>query len=200
MSSCDRTLLPVKQQQRIETRQRILDAAVEEFRRVGVDAANIGAIAQAAGVSRPTFYKNFPTKEDVMVEHQIQASRLAAEMIQDAVSDSATTRAFTNRFVDAAFDVVAAADPTIRRELFRSIIKAPPPLDRIHQPLFGLLFDHFKLAKRRGEIRDGVNPKLIATVFLQTVGGFLMVESESLAQRRKAAHFAVTLLQNGLEG
>ena len=194
MSSSDQTRLPIKQQQRLATRQRILAAALEEFRRVGVAAANIGAIAQAAGVSRPTFYKNFPTKEDILVEYQIQASQLAAVTIQDAVSGSETTRAFTKRYVDAAFDVVAAADPTIRRELFCSIIKAPPPLDRIHQPLFGLLFDHFKLAKRRGEIRDGVSPKLVATVLLQTLGGFLLVESESLAQRRKAAHFAVTLL------
>ncbi len=200
MPSRDSTLLPVKQQQRLKTRQRILDAAIEEFRRVGVAAASIGAIAQAAGVSRPTFYKNFPTKEDVLVEYQIQVSRIAAEAIQSAVSDSADTRAFTKRYVDAAFDVVASADPTIRRELFRSIINSPPPLDRVHQPLFGLLVDHFKSAKRRGEIRDDVNPRLVAIVFLQTLGGFLTFESQSLAARRKAAHYAMTLLQNGLEG
>ena len=161
MPSRDSTLLPVKQQQRLKTRQRILDAAIEEFRRVGVAAASIGAIAQAAGVSRPTFYKNFTTKEDVLVEYQIQVSRIAAEAIQSAVSDSADTRAFIKRYVDAAFDVVASADPTIRRELFRSIINSPPPLDRVHQPLFGLLVDHFKSAKRRGEIRDDVNPRLV---------------------------------------
>src|SRR5262245_22624726 len=53
-----------------ETRKRIVDAAVAEFKLVGVSEAGIGDIAKAARVSRPTFYFHFPTKEHILLELQ----------------------------------------------------------------------------------------------------------------------------------
>ena len=41
-----------------------------EFRRVGVERASIGRIAETAGVSRPSFYFHFPTKDHVLLELQ----------------------------------------------------------------------------------------------------------------------------------
>ena len=51
-----------RQAQRLRTRERVLDAAVVEFQRSGVNSADINAIVEAAGVARSTFYFHFPTK------------------------------------------------------------------------------------------------------------------------------------------
>ena len=57
-----------RERQRAETRERIFQAALEEFRQVGTDAAQIPRIAAAAGVVRGTFYYYFPSKEHVLLE------------------------------------------------------------------------------------------------------------------------------------
>jgi AcrR family transcriptional regulator len=47
---------------KIENRQRLLEAAGEVFERMGYTAASVDDIAQAAGVSRQTFYRHFESK------------------------------------------------------------------------------------------------------------------------------------------
>lgn len=49
-----------------ETRQRILEVALDLFEARGFDEVTVGEIAAAAGVSHMTFFRNFPTKESVV--------------------------------------------------------------------------------------------------------------------------------------
>src|SRR5690348_9883326 len=60
--------MTIRDRQRVETRRRVRDCAVQVFRRDGLAAARIDDIVKAARVSRGTFYFHFPTKEDVIVE------------------------------------------------------------------------------------------------------------------------------------
>ena len=48
-----------------ETRQRIVEAAVELHTTLGPARTSIMAIAERAGVERPTVYRHFPTTEDL---------------------------------------------------------------------------------------------------------------------------------------
>lgn len=57
-----------RDRQREETRRRVFRAALEVFRRDGVDQARIEDVANLAGVSRGTFYFHFPSKDDVLLE------------------------------------------------------------------------------------------------------------------------------------
>jgi TetR/AcrR family transcriptional regulator, repressor for uid operon len=67
--------------QRRETRQRVYTAAVAEFTRVGMAAADVSVIVREAGVARGTFYFHFPTKEHVLAELERQEeARLAAQL------------------------------------------------------------------------------------------------------------------------
>ena len=50
-----------------DTHQRIYDTALELFRQRGFDAVNVGQIASGAGVSVPTFYAHYPSKEHVIM-------------------------------------------------------------------------------------------------------------------------------------
>ena len=67
-SVAERPAEGVRQVRRRETRARLLDAALAEISRRGIAAADVSAIAAAAGVVRGTFYFHFPTKEHVLIE------------------------------------------------------------------------------------------------------------------------------------
>jgi AcrR family transcriptional regulator len=50
------------------THQRIYDAAMQLFQEHGFERVNVGQIASAAGVSVPTFYAHYPSKEHVVLQ------------------------------------------------------------------------------------------------------------------------------------
>ncbi|MEU8379627.1 helix-turn-helix domain-containing protein, partial [Streptosporangium sp. NPDC048865] len=54
-----------------ETRARILDAAYEQFCRMGIRRSTMDDVARRAKVSRITVYRRFATK-DVLVEHVVR--------------------------------------------------------------------------------------------------------------------------------
>jgi len=62
------------------TRARIRSAALELFASVGYEAATVERIADAAGVTHTTFFRYFPTKEDVALSDEYDP--LIAELIR----------------------------------------------------------------------------------------------------------------------
>ena len=48
--------------------QRILDAAIPLFARLGYGSASVRELAEAAGVTKPTLYYHFGSKEDLFHE------------------------------------------------------------------------------------------------------------------------------------
>jgi len=51
-----------------ETRNRILDAALEAFARYGYDGTGVAEICRRAGLTKGGFYHHFPSKQDVFLE------------------------------------------------------------------------------------------------------------------------------------
>lgn len=62
-----------------ERREEILAAALRLFTESGVRAVSTRQIAQAVGISQPTLYAYFPTKNDIGVELQNRAFALLAQ-------------------------------------------------------------------------------------------------------------------------
>lgn len=55
-----------REQRRLETRERLLDAAEHVFGQLGYEAANVLDITEAANVSKRTFYLHFNDKENLI--------------------------------------------------------------------------------------------------------------------------------------
>jgi AcrR family transcriptional regulator len=53
---------------RIPPRQRILDAADDLFRRIGIRGVGVEAIAEAAGTNKMTLYRHFASKDELVAE------------------------------------------------------------------------------------------------------------------------------------
>ncbi len=58
----------LRQRRHEATRQTLLDVAFALFKEHGFDGVTMEQVASAAGVSRSTAYRRFPTKEDVVLE------------------------------------------------------------------------------------------------------------------------------------
>lgn len=66
---------------RLRTRERLMGAAVAEFKRSGLATADVNAIVTAAGVAHGTFFFHFPTKEHVLLElERREEDRIARQL------------------------------------------------------------------------------------------------------------------------
>jgi AcrR family transcriptional regulator len=59
---------PLRDRQRVFTKEQLLAAAIEVFAQSSYATATVEDIAKGAGTSRPTFYQHFRSKADIAVE------------------------------------------------------------------------------------------------------------------------------------
>lgn len=71
-----------------ETRDRILDTALELFRQEGFEAATMRAIAQRAGVATGAAYYYYPSKEAIVLDYYERVSREMAEQMHGALMEA----------------------------------------------------------------------------------------------------------------
>ncbi len=73
-----------REAKRLQTRERLMGAAIAEFKRSGLAAADVAAIVAAAGVAHGTFFFHFPpTKEHVLLElERREEERIAKQFRQ----------------------------------------------------------------------------------------------------------------------
>jgi AcrR family transcriptional regulator len=78
-----------REESRLRTRGRLLDAAAEVFNRVGYHGASLEAVAEAAGYTKGAVYSNFATKGELFVAllERYTKERIA---LQDSILKSVT--------------------------------------------------------------------------------------------------------------
>lgn len=75
-----------------DTKQRILDKALELFAAYGYDSVSVGDIAKAVGIKAPSLYNHFPGKQaifDAIVESTAARYEADTDKIDIHVQDSA---------------------------------------------------------------------------------------------------------------
>ncbi len=75
-----------RQQNRLDKEHRILDAALRVFSRTGYSGASMDAIAEEAGVSKPTLYQYFGAKDRLFLAMMTQ-ERLEMQTVFQGASD-----------------------------------------------------------------------------------------------------------------
>src|ERR1700760_4228835 len=86
MAVADR--LSAREAKRLQTRERLMGAAVAEFTRAGMAEADVSAIVAAAGVAHGTFFFHFPTKEHVLLELERREEERIAKQLDRYVGAS----------------------------------------------------------------------------------------------------------------
>jgi AcrR family transcriptional regulator len=171
---------------------------VAEFERVGVAQSRVEHICRAAGVTRPTFYAHFSTKEDVLVELQRRAANAIAAAILSRLAEAATLPEVVDALVDGLFAAAGSASPRLRREILSIDVRERRTAEWEKTALFAALRGRFEAAGRRGEIEARHDPGELTRWVLVTLLGFLIGDASDLEPSRADARGVLRLLVSGL--
>ncbi|OBB71991.1 MULTISPECIES: TetR/AcrR family transcriptional regulator [unclassified Mycobacterium] len=189
-----------RQAQRLQTRERILGAAVTEFTKSGMAGADVNMIAAAAGVAHGTFFFHFPSKEHVLLELESrQEARIAAEFAEflEHRHDLVTT---LTAVVDLVTDLEHRFGPVLFNELLALHFSPTRPHkdDWTDHPVIVLLVRELERARGDGEVHPEVDAFYSATFFLLGIYGVLTTTDNPKTREIMLAKLVSTAMR-GLE-
>ncbi len=121
--------LSTREARRLETRARLFDAALAEIGRSGLAAADVTAIANAAGVVRGTFYFHFPTKEHVLAELERNEEAKIVTQLRDALADNADLASTLLLLVRRVLEAERRLGPAIFRDMLGLHFSSTRPVE-----------------------------------------------------------------------
>ncbi len=114
--------MSLRQRQRAETKQRIQRQAIRLFAEQGYDTTTVNEVAAAAGVAAMTVYRNFPTKEDLVLYDDFD--QVAAATITELPATGSLADRIA-RTILATFDLAIAHDRDFLLTRLRLMISTP---------------------------------------------------------------------------
>ena len=152
---------------RLQTRERLMGAAIAEFKRSGMAAADVSAIVAAAGVAHGTFFFHFPTKEHVLLElEHREEERIAKELGRFVTAQ----RDLSSTLKEAA-RLVMGLERRLGAVLFKDFLalhfSQTRPVDESKEhPVIVLVAQQIEGAQENGRVDPDVNPMNSAVFFL----------------------------------
>ena len=156
-----------RENKRLQTRERLMGAAIAEFKRSGIAAADVRAIVAAAGVAHGTFFFHFPTKEHVLLElEHREEERIAKELRRFLASQHNLSSTLKE-----AVRLVAGIERRLGAVLFKDILalhfSPTRPVDESKEhPVIVLVAQQIEDAQADGRVDPDVNPMNSAVFFL----------------------------------
>ena len=186
-----------RERQRIETRERLFQAAVAEFRHVGVADAQIPAIAEAAGVVRGTFYFHFPSKEHVLLELVDRREQELAAGLQALAEQGASLEEVLDS-LQREMEPKAGeeASPELVREIVAMQLRTPvdPEQGPRESAVYDALVQLFADLADRGGLRCDIGPEPLAAMVMTSVFGMAIARGASPDDRRNPTPDQLTAL------
>jgi TetR/AcrR family transcriptional regulator, repressor for uid operon len=186
---------------RLETRERVFEAAMREFGRTGMADADIGAIVSAAGVARGTFYFHFPTKEHALAELTRREEALMAEELTDALGPALDLKSALAEVIRR----VVAEEARLGHILFRDVLNLyfsatqPELRDSATHPIVAIVIDQIESARDRGEVYAEVEAGYSGVFFLIGLYGLLLTNQDRAPARTVALEKYLASFCRGLE-
>jgi AcrR family transcriptional regulator len=184
----------------IQTRERLLGAAIAEFKRAGMAAADTAAVVSAAGVAHGTFFFHFPTKEHVLIElEKREEERMAAELnrffakphsVRDTLAESVRVLEKLERRLGSRLfkDFLALHFSTTR----------PPSEEWANHPVIVAFVEELERARSRAEIPADVDVMHNGVSFLVGLYALLITIPDATEVRRPVIDEYLTTYMYGL--
>lgn len=185
---------------RLQTRERLLGAAIAEFRASGMAGADVGAIVDVAGVAHGTFFFHFPSKEHVLLElERREETRMAAEFTHflDSPHDLASALTELVRLISS---LEQRFGPLLFKELLALHFSPTRPTkdEWSDHPMIVLLVREIERARGDGEAHPEVDAFYSAAFFLLGIYGVLTTTANSRHRDAMLANLVITA-RRGLE-
>jgi AcrR family transcriptional regulator len=152
-----------------DTRQRLLEAAADEFAREGYVGANINLISTAAGFAKGTIYNYFPSKRALMHAIIDEFSSLHLEFMTDQVLSAQAPEIRLKQFFKAGLAFVAdhlSPGRVIINCLYGPDAEFKEHLRRAYLPMFQLISQEI--------IMPGIDQGIFRAVNPNAMAGYLM--------------------------
>jgi AcrR family transcriptional regulator len=153
----------LRERKKAQTRDAIIEAALELFERKGYDETTVEEIASAADVSQRTFFRYFESKLEVVMAPKSEEDGHDIESLIAGRPDRETPiEAFRNVVRDELGGVLQAGD--LRARQFQVAMRTPSLRSHAHEH-FNEHRDEFAavFAKRLGVPEDDLAPQVMAT-------------------------------------
>jgi AcrR family transcriptional regulator len=129
--------------------------------------------AQAIIIEMRSFYLQFDGKHELLLALFEDALSRSADQIRAATATEDEPIERLKVAIQLLFES-SRPDPTAKRPLFtdfapRLLVSHPSEVKVAHAPLLALLTDLMEQASTAGQLRDGINPKRMAAMAMQTV-------------------------------
>jgi AcrR family transcriptional regulator len=166
MATVDKPL--TREAKRLQTRERLMGAAIAEFKRAGMAEADVSAIVTAAGVAHGTFFFHFPTKEHVLLElERREEERISKQFARYVTSprDLAST-------LHEAVRLVVGLEHRLGAGLFKDFLAlhfspTRPATEGVKDhPIIVLVARQIERGQELGEVDPYANPVNSAVFFL----------------------------------
>lgn len=158
LSQAERAVSGLRERKKAKTRSTIQKHALRLFRERGYDATTVDDIADAAEVSPSTFFRYFPTKEDVVLYDELDPIVFAAYAAQPP---QLSTIAAMRKVMKEVFGSVSPAELAAQSERAELVFSVPELRMRMLDELLRTLQVFAQLlAERAGKSAD--DPKLRA--------------------------------------
>lgn len=187
--------------QRQDTFNRVFEAALSEFRRVGVEKATVSEICRRAGVAKGTFFFHFPTKDHVLLARQQRISEAMARRITDELGEVSDVRVFLQRLTAIVLEEhQAIGDLELVREINLAILRhGGDPQLGVRQTAFGVaLAAQIRRLQQAKVIRPGVDAARLTDCLRMSFFGFLVNPQSSFQTGRPQLALLTKLLAEAL--
>ncbi|HLS79979.1 MAG TPA: TetR/AcrR family transcriptional regulator [Steroidobacter sp.] len=187
--------------QRQDTFNRVFEAALSEFRRVGVEKATVREICLRAGVAKGTFFFHFPTKDHVLLARQQRISEAMAQRIATELTDAPDAKVFLQRLTAIVLEEhQAVGDLELVRQINLAIVRQGglPQLGVKHTAMGVALAAQIRRLQRAGVIRSGVDAARLADCLRLSFFGFLLNPQSSFETSRPQLALLTSLLAEAL--
>ncbi|WP_435818049.1 TetR/AcrR family transcriptional regulator [Actinomadura geliboluensis] len=162
------------------TRARVLDAAYEQFSRMGIQRSTMEDVARRAGVSRITVYRRFVTK-DALVEHVVR--REFRRYFDQFLIDIQQAQTAADRVV---LGFVSSLRAIRRNPLIGGLIATEPDLvvpsmisdgGRTVATVREFVAGQLRREQRAGTVADGLDIDHVAEMMVRISASFLAIPS-----------------------
>ena len=153
--------------------QRFLDAAQAIIIEKGSTDFTVQEVVDRSRQSLRSFYLQFDGKHELLLALFEDALSRSADQIRAATASQADPLERLRVAIQLLFES-SRPDPTAKRPLFtdfapRLLVSHPSEVKIAHAPLVALLTELMEEASEAGVLRDGINPKRMAAMTMQTV-------------------------------
>ncbi|PRC43530.1 TetR family transcriptional regulator [Mycobacterium sp. ITM-2017-0098] len=153
--------------------QRFLDAAQAIIIEKGSTDFTVQEVVDRSRQSLRSFYLQFDGKHELLLALFEDALSRSAEQIRAATSGQEEPLERLKVAIQLLFES-SRPDPAAKRPLFtdfapRLLVSHPSEVKVAHAPLLALLAELMEEASAAGQLREGVNPKRMAAMTMQTV-------------------------------